>query len=336
MNQDSNKQVLLASRPDGEPAPSDFKIVNNPIPTPNNNEILVHTHFLSVDPYMRSRMQESWPIGGVMPGGVVGEVIESNTKKFNSGDIVTGSNYLQELKWAEYVVAAPSDLQHIDTGAAPISTALGVLGMPGRTAYFGMLDVGTPKPGETVVVSGAAGAVGSVAGQIASLLGCRVVGIAGSNEKCSWVKDELGFDAAVNYRSTNSIDEALASECPNGVDVYFDNVGGSVTDAVISVLNPHARVVICGQISHYNDDGISTGPRILPRLRYSKIEDFGVSNYTHRYDKANERLAEWVNSDKIAYKETITCDITNAPSAFIGLFKGENIGKQLVKVSNAY
>lgn len=333
MSQDSNKRVRLASRPDGEPDRSDFEVIEEPIPTPKHNEVLVKTRFLSVDPYMRSRMRESWPVGAVMKAGAVGVVSESNADGFDPGDVVTGSNYLQQLEWAEYTIATPSQLRPVNTGSAPISTALGVLGMPGRTAYFGMLDVGSPKPGETVVVSGAAGAVGSVAGQIASLAGCRVVGIAGSPAKVDWMTGELGFDAAVNYRSADPVGEALESACPAGVDVYFDNVGGVITDAVVSFLNPRSRVAVCGQIAHYNDEEIPAGPRVLPQLQYTRIENFTVSDFTHRYDEADQRLREWVTSESLSYRETITDGLEHAPDAFLGLFEGENTGKQLVKVA---
>lgn len=334
MSQNTNKQVLLADRPDGEPERSDFEVVERSIPSPDNNEVLVRTRFMSVDPYMRILMRDSWPVGEVMPAGVVGEVVESRAENFESGDIVTGSGHLQQLEWAEYTVVAPSELRHVETSSALISTALGVLGMPGRTAYFGILDVAVPKPGDTVVVSGAAGAVGSVAGQIASLADARVVGIAGSDEKVDWITDELGFDAAVNYWSVDDIDAAVASACPDGVDVYFDNVGGSITDAVVGTLNPRARIAVCGQIAHYNTDETPTGPRLLPMLQTgARVEDFSVSNFTHRYDEADERLVEWVSSGAITYRKTVTDGLENAPEAFLDLFRGENIGKQLVSIT---
>jgi NADPH-dependent curcumin reductase CurA len=333
MNPDSNTQIRLAARPDGEPERSDFDVVERPVPAPDNNEVLIRTRFMSVDPYMRLKMRESWPLGDVMPAGAVGEVVESRADGFEAGDVVTGTGWLQELEWAEYTVAAPSEIRHVETGPAPVSTALGVLGMPGRTAYFGLLDVGRPKPGDTVFVSGAAGAVGSVAGQIASLAGCRVVGTAGSEEKVSWVTDELGFDAAVNYRAVDDIDGAIESVCPDGVDVYFDNVGGEITDAVVGASNQNARIAVCGQIAHYNATEVPTGPRILPRLRHARIEDFTVRDFAHRYAEADERLIEWITADEIAYRETVTDGIENAPDAFIGLFEGENIGKQLIKVT---
>lgn len=334
VNQSLNKQVQLAERPDGKPELDDFKIVESPRPTPQNNEVLVRTKYISVDPYIRLRMRDSLSVGEVMPAGAVGEVVESNASGFETGDIVTGSGYLQELEWAEYTVATPEKLRHVETGTAPISTALGVLGMPGRTAYFGVLDVGTPKPGDTVVVSGAAGAVGSIAGQIASMAGGRVVGTAGSDEKVAWITDELGFEAGINYRSVDDIDEAIALTCAKGVDVYFDNVGGSISDAVFRNLNTNARVAVCGQISHYNGTGASVGPRVLPAIqgKQARIENFSVGNFSHRYDEANERLIEWVTSGKLSYRESMTEGLDNAPAAFVGLFDGENIGKQLVKV----
>lgn len=334
MSQEEYKLVRLSRRPEGAPELDDFDIIDRPVPAPRANEVLVRTLFLSVDPYMRSRMRESWTVGEVMKAGVVGEVVESNANGFTAGDIVTGSGYLQELEWAEYTLATPGELRHVRTGAAPLSTALGVLGMPGRTAYFGMLDIGNPTPGETVAVSGAAGAVGSVAGQIASLAGCRVIGIAGSEEKIEWITGELGFDAGVNYRATNRLDRAIEDACPSGVDVYYDNVGGEITDAVVDRLNHRARIAVCGQIAHYNEDETPTGPRILPRIDHARIEDFTVSDFTHRYDEANERLIEWVDGGEISYRHTVTEGLENAPKAFLGLFDGENIGKQLVKVSS--
>jgi NADPH-dependent curcumin reductase CurA len=274
-----------------------------------------------------------WSIGEVMPAGAVGEVVKSKVAGFDPGDIVTGSGLLQELEWAEYTIASPEQLRQVETGSAPVSTSLGVLGMPGRTAYFGMFDVGMPKPGDTIVVSGAAGAVGSVAGQLASMVGSRVIGTAGSDEKVEWITDELGFDVGLNYRTIDDMDEAISSACPDGIDVYFDNVGGSISDAVIRNSNTNARIAVCGQIAHYNEDEEPTGPRVIPMLQYGRIENFNVAHYTHRYEEANTRLRSWVTSGKISYRESITEGIENAPDALIGLFEGDNIGKQLVKVA---
>ena len=327
----TNTQIRLARRPTGAPERSDFEVVETPVPSPAAHEVLVRTRYLSVDPYMRSRMRGAWDVGSVLRGGVVGEVVESRAEAFEAGDLVTGSGSLQELEWATYTLATASDLRPVETGEVPVSTALGVLGMPGRTAYFGTFDVGRPRPGDTVVVSGAAGAVGSVAGQLASLAGGRVVGVAGSTEKLDWLTGELGFDAGVDYR-TDDLEAALADATPDGVDVYFDNVGGPTTDAVVGRLNDRARMAVCGQIAHYNDEGTPTGPRLLPRLHHTRVEDFTVSDFAHRYGEANARLRSWVADGTLGFRETVTEGLGRAPEAFLGLFEGENVGKQLVEV----
>ncbi|WP_409338710.1 NADP-dependent oxidoreductase [Halalkalicoccus ordinarius] len=329
-----NRQWVLASRPKGKPTEEEFELEEGEVPEPGPDEVLVRTVYLSVDPYMRGRMRdaesyaEPWEAGDVMRAGVVGEVVESNHPEFEAGDVAFGNLY-----WAEYATAKGSQLTHVDPELAPISTALGVLGMPGRTAYFGTLDVAEPEPGDTMVVSGAAGAVGSVVGQLGKLSGARVVGIAGSEEKIEWLTDELGFDAGIDYRD-ESVPEGLDEACPDGVDVYYDNVGGEITDAVFDRLNVRGRVAICGQISLYNAQQRPTGPRKLGRLieTRARVEGLLVGDFEGRYDEANERLARWVNEGTIEYEETITEGFENAPSAFIGLFEGENVGKQLVEV----
>jgi NADPH-dependent curcumin reductase CurA len=330
-----NRQYRLARRPDGRPDRDVFELAEEPVPEPDDGEVLVRTLYLSVDPYMRGRMRnaesyaEPWEVGQVLKAGVVGEVVESNHPSVSAGEVVTG-----HLDWADYAVAPGYRLQSVDTGPAPISTALGVIGMPGRAAYFGMLDVGEPRPGDTVVVSAAGGAVGSVAGQLASLAGARVVGIAGRDEKLAFVTDECGFDVGINYR-TEDVRSALAEACPNGVDVYFDNVGGELTDTVVRELSVGARVVICGQIALYNDESVPEGPRLPPLLitKRARVEGFLVGDYDHRREEATRRLARWVADGKLAYRETITEGLENAPDAFLGLFDGENIGKQLVQVA---
>ena len=331
---DTNRQVRLAARPDGAPTREAFELVETDVPTPAERDVLVRSWYLSVDPYMRGRMRatatyhEPWDVDEVLEGGVVGEVVTSNHPDFERGDVVTG-----RLEWAEYGVADGDDLTPVDPDLAPVSTALGVLGMPGRTAYFGMLDVAEPKPGDTVVVSGAAGAVGSVAGQIARIAGCRVVGIAGSEEKIAYVTDELGFDVGVVY-SRDTYERDLAEACPNGVDVYFDNVGGAVTDAVIPLVNDRVRIALCGQIALYNDEEVPLGPRHFLKLSRTQgqVRGFSVRNYENRTREANERLADWVTSEVIRYRESVAEGLENAPDAFLGLFEGENIGKQLVAV----
>jgi NADPH-dependent curcumin reductase CurA len=333
-----NKQILLAARPKGFPKPSDFKLVESPAPEPGSRQFLVRSLYLSVDPYMRSRMNaggksyaRSVEIGEVMVGGVVGEVMESNHAQFGPGDIVEGI-----FGWQQYAVSDGTGVRKVDPSLAPISTALGVLGMPGLSAYFGLLEIGRPKAGETVVVSGAAGAVGSMAGQIAKIQGCRVVGIAGSDEKVRWLSEDLGFDAAFNYKTVPKYYRKLLSLCPNGIDVYFDNVGGIITDAVLRLINVRARLVICGQISQYNLEKPEKGPRWLWTLivKQARAEGFLVFQFADRYEEALRQMAQWVREGKLKYRETVAEGIENAPHAFIGMLQGENIGKQLVKIAD--
>ncbi len=332
-----NRQVLLAKRPKGLPDDSTFQFVETEVPELKAGEVLVRTLYLSVDPYMRGRMNdaksyaEPFEVGKPLTGGVVGKVVKSNDPNFSEGDYVTA-----RLDWADYSVADGNYLKKIDPNAAPITTALHVAGMPGLTAYFGLLDIGKPKAGETVVVSGAAGAVGMVVGQIAKIKDCRVVGIAGSDEKINFLKNELGFDEVINYKTSKNIREDLKKACPNGIDVYFDNVGGEISDAALSLLNFHARVALCGQIAHYNDTKIEMGPRILPYLltRSVLLKGFIVSDYADRADEGIKQLSEWLKEGKIKYKETIYEGLENAPDAFLGLFRGDNIGKMLVKVAD--
>ncbi|WP_254522067.1 NADP-dependent oxidoreductase [Natrinema caseinilyticum] len=330
------RQWQLASRPVGEPTMENFELVTVDRPEPGHDEVLVETLYQSVDPYMRGRMRdaesyaEPWDVGDPMKAGVVGEVVASNADEFEAGDVVTG-----DLLWAEHAVADADELQRVNPDLGPISTALGVLGMPGVTAYWGLLDVGDPNPGDTVVVSAAAGAVGSVVGQLARINGTRVVGTAGSEEKVDWLTDELGFDAAINYKQTDDLSTAVAEACPDGVDVYFDNVGGPITDAVWPQLNDFARVAVCGQIALYNATEVPTGPRKLAQLiqTRAKVEGLLVSDYQDRWGEALQRLSRFVREDEIRYRENVVDGFENAPDAFLGLFEGENIGKQLVKVS---
>ncbi|WP_135365423.1 NADP-dependent oxidoreductase [Halosimplex halophilum] len=332
----SNRQFRLAERPEGRPDRDTFELVETDVPDPGPGEALVRTRYLSVDPYMRGRMSagesyaEPWDVGEPLQAGVVGEVVESAGAEFEPGDVVVGN-----LEWADYATAPGTALTAVDPDLAPVSTALGVLGMPGRTAYFGTTEVADPEPGDTFVVTGAAGAVGSVAGQIAGLAGARVVGFAGSDEKVAFVEDELGFDACINYETTDDYRAALDEAAPDGVDCYFDNVGGPITDAVFDRLNVDARVAVCGQIAHYNATERPTGPRKLGTLveTRARVEGFLVGDFEPRYEQATERLARWVRNGDIEYRETVTEGLENAPEAFLGLFEGENIGKQLVRVS---
>lgn len=331
----ANKQILLAARPAGFPRESDFRLVESPMPQPAEGEVLLRVTYVSVDPYMRGRMRdvvsyaEPVKIGEVMTGGAVAEVVESRNPVYQAGDIVEGM-----LGWQQYAVSSGAELRKIDPSLAPVSTALGVLGMPGLTAYFGLLDICDPRPGETVVVSGAAGAVGTLVGQIAKIRGCRVVGVAGSDEKVRYLLNDLGFDAAFNYKTTSDYLKKLAGLCPDGIDVYFDNVGGAITDAVLMLINIKARVSICGQISQYNLEKPERGPRLLWTLivKRARMEGFLVFEYADRYQEGLTQMARWLKEGKIKYREQFAEGIENVPSAFIGMLGGANIGKQLVRI----
>jgi NADPH:quinone reductase len=331
-----NKQITLAARPSGMPKPSDFKLVESPVADPGPGEFLVRTLYVSVDPYMRGRMNDvksyapPAQIGEVMGAGAVGTIVASQNPKFQAGDVVEGF-----FGWQQYAISNGAGVRKIDPTLAPVSTALGVLGMPGLTAYFGLLDIGKPRAGETVVVSGAAGAVGSLVGQIAKIKGCRVVGIAGSDEKVAWLRDELGFDAAFNYKTTTNYTAKLAELCPKGIDVYFDNVGGTITDGVFPLINVGARVAVCGQIAQYNAEKIETGPRLLWHLivKQARAEGFLVFQFASRYAEGLTEMAGWLKAGKLKYREQFVDGIENTPSAFIGMLQGENTGKQLVRVA---
>ena len=331
-----NRQIVLAARPSGFPQESDFKLVESPIPEPGDGQILVRTIYLSVDPYMRARMNDrpsyAPPVGlgETMVGNVVGQVEKSNHPKFPEGAFVEA-----RLGWQEYGLSDGTGVRIVKPDLAPLSAYIGVLGMPGITAYFGLLDIGQPQPGETVLVSGAAGAVGSIVGQIAKLQGCHVVGVAGTAEKVRHVTSDLGFDAAFDYHGVDDYVARLQEFCPRGIDVYFDNVGGPLTDAVFHVMNLHARICVCGQISQYNVDQPELGPRLLWKLieKRARVEGFLVLDYAARYKEAFTQLVDWLRADKLHYRETVTLGLENAPRAFIGMLRGQNIGKQIVEVS---
>ena len=291
--------------------------------------------YLSVDPYMRGRMSDARSyvppvaLGDVMEGGVVGEVVRSNHPGFAVSDVVEG-----RLGWQEYAVSAGKGVRRIDPAVAPISTALGVLGMPGLTAYFGLLEVGQPRPGETVVVSAASGAVGGLVGQIAKLKGCRAVGLAGSDEKVGYLRRELGYDAGINYRAAADLDAALAAACPKGIDVYFDNVGGRITEAVSRHVNPFARFAVCGLMSQYNLTEAELAPRnerfvLVNRVR---IQGFIVFDFAARYKEGLAQLGQWVREGKLKYREDVIDGLPRAPAALIGLLQGRNFGKMIVRV----
>jgi NADPH:quinone reductase len=331
-----NRQIILKSRPTGMPSDENFKLVETTIPEPQDGEVLLRTLYLSVDPYMRARMNDRksyvdpFVVGAAFTGSAVGEVVSSKSAAYASGDIVTGM-----LPWQLYSVAKGDSLHKVDPRLAPITTALGILGMPGLTAYFGLLDIGKPKKGETVVVSGAAGAVGTVVCQIAKIHGCRVVGLAGSDEKNKYLKDQLGVDAAINYKTTDLKGE-LRKACPSGVDIYFDNVGGEVSDKIMTLINHHSRTIICGQISLYNLEEPGLGPRVQPYLLVNSalMQGFIITDYATRFGEGVRQLAQWLREGKLKYAENIVAGFENTPQAFLGLFTGENLGKQLVKVAD--
>ena len=329
----TNMQVLLASRPVGWVTEANFKIVSTPIAKPAEGQILVRNHYLSLDPYMRGRMNDAksyaakQELDEVMGGRTVGEVIESRNPKFKAGDIVAGM-----YGWQQYGCSDGEGVRKIDVSRVPMSAYLGVIGMPGVTAWVGLLDICQPKAGETVVVSAAAGAVGSAVGQIAKLKGCRAVGIAGGKAKCDYVVNELGFDACVDYKA-GRLNEDLKAAVPNGVDCYFENVGGEILDAVLRRTNPFSRIAVCGLISQYNATepyGVKTFQAILTNR--IKVQGFIVGDRMNLWPQALKDLSGWVASGKLKYRETVAQGLENAPKAFIGLLKGQNFGKQLVKL----
>ncbi|MBE0612704.1 MAG: NADP-dependent oxidoreductase [Burkholderiales bacterium] len=329
----TNMQVLLASRPTGWVTEENFKTVSTPVPAPADGQVLVRNHYLSLDPYMRGRMNDTksyaakQEIDAVMVGGTVGEVIESKNPKFKAGDIVVGA-----YGWQQYGCSDGAGLNKVDVSRVPMSAYLGVIGMPGVTAWVGLLDICQPKAGETVVVSAASGAVGSAVGQIAKLKGCRAVGIAGGKEKCDYVVNELGFDACVDYKA-GRLRQDLKAATPDGIDCYFENVGGEILDAVLARTNAFSRVAVCGLISQYNATepyGVKTFQAIL--VNRIKVQGFIVSDRLNLWPPALKDLADWVASGKLKYRETIAQGLENAPKAFIGLLKGQNFGKQLVKL----
>lgn len=337
MNQTTkNRQVLLKKRPNGMPTQSDFEFKDAEVQQAGEGQVVVKTLYLSVDPYMRGRMNDSksyvppYQLNDVITGGVVGEIIESKTDKFKEGDKVIGM-----LGWQLYNTVDESKVTKIDESIAPVSAYLSVLGLTGLTAYFGLLDIGQPKEGETVVVSGAAGSVGMFVGQIAKIKGTRVVGIAGTDEKCDYLMKELNFDAAINYKTTTDIKQDLVKACPDGVDVYFDNVGGPISDAVMSLLNDHARIPLCGAISSYNSTDGDMGPRIQSQLikTRSLIKGFVLSDYADRQSEGLQELGKWLSEGKLKYEETVVDGFDKVVEAFLQLFKGTNLGKMLVKVS---
>jgi NADPH-dependent curcumin reductase CurA len=336
---DQNLQVLLASRPVGRPSPDNFKFVRTPIPSPGEGQVLLKIRYLSLDPYMRGRMSDaksyaaSVQIGQVMEGGTVAEVLESRHPDYAAGDMV-----LSYSGWQAHALSDGTDLRKLDPQQAPVTTALGVLGMPGFTAYAGLLTLGQPKPGETVVVAAASGPVGATVGQIARIKGARAVGIAGGPDKCALVRDAFGFDVALDHRSPTFVEE-LQAACPDGIDVYFENVGGKVWDAVFPLLNTFARIPVCGLVAQYNSTGPFDGPDRLPILMRDVLtKSLTIRGFIQREFHAQRpafyrEMAQWIAEGRVKYQEDIVDGLESAPEAFIGMLEGRNFGKLIVQVS---
>ncbi len=327
------REIRLVARPQGFPDEDLFEVAETRIPEPADGQLLIRNAYFSVDPYMRPRMNDvrsyvaPFTLGEAMTGGAVGRVEVSRSERYAEGDWV-----LHQLGWREWSLSDGTALRRLDPTGAPVSTALGVLGMPGLTAWYGLFVLGEPKEGETVFVSGAAGAVGSAAGQMARIAGCRVVGSAGSPEKLAWLR-ELGFDAVFDYKERRPY-KALGELAPDGIEIYFDNVGGEQLEAAIGALNDHGRIVACGSVSRYNDASPAPGPRNMFMIVTKRIRMQGyiISDHFDRFGEFAREAAEWVRDGRLRYRETIVEGIENAPRAFLGLLQGENIGKMLVKV----
>jgi len=322
------ERFVLLKRPTGIPDESTFEL--------KENQLRLHGLYYSVDPYMRGRMNDAksyvapFALNQPIEGSVIGRVVDSKSGEFKNGDLVFG-----QLPWATDMVVEASNLKKIDVTEAIASEYLGVLGMTGLTAYFGLLKIGQPKPGETVVVSGAAGAVGTVVGQIAKIKECRVVGIVGSDEKAKLIKERFGFDDSINYKTHQDLAEQVKTVCPNGVDIYYDNVGGPISDAVMQNMNFKSRIILCGQISLYNAKEVPVGPRIQPLLltRSILMEGFIVSNFQAQFPEAIAELLKWLQDGKIVASETVLNGFENLPKALIGLFSGKNTGKMIVRAA---
>ena len=330
-----SREIHLKRRPVGTPKEDDFEVVEVRLPEPAEGQILVRNVFLSVDPYMRGRMIDRksymppFELGKTLEGGCVGQVVRSNKGRYPVGQYVVGMQ-----GWRESYVTQGRGLLPIDPAVAPVQAYLGVMGMPGLTAYVGLLDFGKPLEGNTVLVSAAAGAVGSVVCQIGKLKGCRVVGSAGSEEKVRWLLEEAGIDGAFNYRRVESLEAELGRLCPRGIDVYFENVGGKHLEAALEWMNPSGRIVMCGMISRYNETRLEPGPNNLFLVTGKRLtlRGFIVSDHLDRVPQFSADMGRWIQEGRIKWRETIVQGIENAPKAFIGLFRGENIGKMLVQV----
>jgi NADPH-dependent curcumin reductase CurA len=330
-----NKIIVLKERPSGKPSLKDFEFSEEEMPQPKEGELLLKAKYVSVDPYLRGRMRDEksyippFEIGKPLESGIIAEVVESNNKNFQKGDFVNGM-----LQWKQFQTSNGNGLNKVDRKNAPLKAYLGVLGLTGLTAYLGLDKIGKLQKGETLLVSGAAGAVGSVAGQIGKIKGCRVIGIAGSEEKIDQIKEKFSFDAAINYKTTTNMKKAIATACPYGVDVYFDNVGGEILDAALANMNKFGRVINCGAISLYNKSETQTGPRVEPLLIKNSIlmQGFMVRDFVKDFGPAQKQLAKWMEDDKLNYLETVVEGFDSIPQAFIDLFNGKNKGKMIVVV----
>ena len=327
---------MLAARPAGLPKPGDFRLEEVAVPEPGDGEVLVRNVYMSVDPYMRGRMNDRksyaqpWQVGQPADGRAIGQVVRSRAAAFAEGDFVASM-----LGWREHFVAPAGALLPVDRRVAPLSAYLGALGVPGFTGWYGLKEIGRPRAGETLVVSGAAGATGSLVAQMGKILGCRVVGTAGTDDKCAWLTGECGLDAAINYRTAGDLDEALARACPKGIDVYFENVGGAMLDAVLRLINPFARIPLCGMISQYNLEQPAPGPRFLFSLIGNRglMQGFIISDHFDRYGEFVGEVAPWLAAGRLRYRETVVEGIDRAVTAFLGLFSGDNTGKMVVRLA---
>jgi NADPH-dependent curcumin reductase CurA len=328
-----NRKIILKNRPVGMPLPSDFEIGEELMPVKGKGEILLKSVYVSVDPYLRGKMNGTHPpifeLNEPVTSKIIAEVVESGNEDYKKGDYVSGY-----LDWKIYQLSNGKALQKIDSNAASLSAYLGVLGITGLSAYIALMDIGKPKQGETLVVSGAAGAVGTIVGQIGKIMGCKVVGIAGTDEKTTLLKTKFGFDDAINYKTIPNIKATIAGLCPDGVDIYFDNVGGMISDGVIANMNKYGRVAACGSISNYNDVEEKTGPSLLPLVVYKflTIQGFLIGDHAVRFPQVTSQLATWLKEGEITYSETILEGFDKLPEAFIGLFEGKNEGKMIVKI----
>jgi NADPH-dependent curcumin reductase CurA len=339
-------RIVLAKRPRGHPTLDDFRLEETPMPQPGDGEMLLRVVWLTLDPYMRGRMDDAKsyatpvPLGGTMEGGTVAQVMSSDNPKFAPGEYV-----LTHSGWCSHAVSDGNGARKLDPATAPLSTALGVLGMPGLTAYAGLREHGRPKSGETLVVGAATGAVGSMVGQLAKIYGLRTVGVAGGAEKCAWAVEELGFDACIDHRAapdSEALREQLGAACPDGIDIYFENVGGKTLEAVIPLMNQFGRIPVCGMIAWYDLGGLgmgdAPGPNLLPRtwrtilVKRLSVRGFIVTDHADRFRDFISEVPDYIREGKVKYRESITHGLANAPSAFLALLKGSNFGKQLVQV----